>query len=150
MSSGKGVWTAFTGAAVNYPPAIADGRLFVGSSDGWVYCFEASSGRQLWRFRAAPVDRKIPAYGRLTSTWPVGSGVLVEDGVVYAAAGIASYDGTHVYALDTQDGSIVWQNNTSGRIGESEDGAGVSVQGHLLKDKQRQWKTWSSLGSRSS
>lgn len=137
MSSGKGVWTAFTGAAVNYPPAIADGRLFVGSSDGWVYCFEASSGRQLWRFRAAPVDRKIPAYGRLTSTWPVGSGVLVEDGVVYAAAGIASYDGTHVYALDTQDGSILWQNNTSGRIGESEDGAGVSVQGHLLKDKQR-------------
>ncbi len=137
MSSGKGVWTAFTGAAVNYPPAIAGGRLFVGSSDGWVYCFEASSGRQLWRFRAAPVDRKIPAYGRLTSTWPVGSGVLVEDGVVYAAAGIASYDGTHVYALDTQDGGIVWQNNTSGRIGESEDGAGVSVQGHLLKDKDR-------------
>ena len=137
MSSGQSVWTAFTGAAVNYPPALAGGRLFVGSSDGWVYCFEAASGRQLWRFRAAPVDRKIPAYGRLTSTWPVGSGVLVEQGVVYAAAGIASYDGTHVYALDTRSGAIVWQNNTSGRIGESEDGAGVSVQGHLLKNNDR-------------
>jgi len=137
MATGQSLWTAFTGAAVNYPPAIAKGRLLVGSSDGWVYCFEAATGKQLWRFRAAPVDRKIPVHGRLTSTWPVGSGVLVEDGVVYAAAGIASYDGTHVFALDAEDGQIVWQNNSSGRIGESEDGAGVSVQGHLLLNEDR-------------
>ena len=137
MATGQSLWTAFTGAAVNYPPAIAEGRLLVGSSDGWVYCFEAATGKQLWRFRAAPVDRKIPVHGRLTSTWPVGSGVLVEDGVVYAAAGIASYDGTHVFALDAEDGQIVWQNNSSGRIGESEDGAGVSVQGHLLLNEDR-------------
>ncbi len=137
MSSGRSIWTAFTGAAINYPPALAGGRVFVGSNDGWVYCFEAVTGRQLWRFRAAPMERQIPVHGRLTSTWPVGSGVLVENGVVYAAAGIASYDGTHVFALHTENGHIAWQNNTSGRIGQSEDGAGVSVQGHLLLDEDR-------------
>jgi outer membrane protein assembly factor BamB len=137
MATGKSLWTAFTGAAVNFPPAISGRHVLVGSADGWVYCFEAATGRQLWRFQAAPIRRMIPVYGRLSSTWPVGSGVLVEDGVVYAAAGIASYDGTHLFALKVENGEIVWQNNTSGRLGESDDGAGISVQGHLLKNEDR-------------
>jgi outer membrane protein assembly factor BamB len=65
------------------------------------------------------------------STWPVASGVLVEDGVAYFAAGIVNYDGSHVYALDAKSGRIIWQNNTSGHL-ESEARTGVSVQGHLL------------------
>jgi outer membrane protein assembly factor BamB len=111
--------------------------VYVGSADGWVYAFEAVSGRLLWRFRAAPVERKIPLYGRLSSTWPVASGVLLEDGVVYAAAGIASYDGTHVYALDAVTGRIRWQNNTSGRLVDKDLVTGVSVQGHLLLHNSR-------------
>jgi outer membrane protein assembly factor BamB len=61
----------------------------------------------------------------------VASGVLVEDGVAYAAAGIANYDGTHVYALEAATGKIRWQNNTSGNTGGGQ-GAGASVQGDLL------------------
>ncbi len=125
-------WKAHTGGAIRYPPAVDGGRLFVASGDGWVYAFEAASGRSLWRFRAAPVERKINLYGRLSSTWPVASGVLVADGVVYAAAGIASYDGTHVYALDAATGRIRWQNNTSGHLFGEGRVTGVSVQGHLL------------------
>ena len=132
VDSGKLRWTAFTGGAVRFPPAIWQGRLLVGSGDGWVYCFEAASGRRLWRFRAAPAERKIAVHGRLLSNWPVGSGVLVSDGVVYAAAGITSYDGTHVYALDAASGMILWQNNTSGRLVDDEQVTGVSVQGHML------------------
>lgn len=130
-ADGKPKWTAFTGGAIRMPPAIADGRALVGSADGWIYAFEATSGRLLWRFRAAPVERKIPVYGTISSTWPVASGVLVEDGVAYAAAGIANYDGTHVYALDAASGKIHWQNNTSG-ITTGGQGAGVSVQGDML------------------
>jgi outer membrane protein assembly factor BamB len=126
-------WTAYTGAgSTKYPPTIADGRAYVGGGDGWVYCLEAATGRQLWRFRAAPVERMIPLYGSLTSTWPVGSGVLVDSGVVYAASGISNFDGTHVYALDAATGQIRWQNHTSGNGGEELPGGGVSVQGHLL------------------
>ena len=130
-ADGRLRWKAYTGGAIRIPPAIASGRVFVGSADGWLYAFEAASGRPLWRFRAAPVDRKIPVYGTLSSTWPVASGVLVEDGVAYAAAGIANYDGTHVYALDAVTGKIRWQNNASGNTAGGQ-GAGASVQGDLL------------------
>ena len=131
-SNGERKWSAYTGGAIVFPPVAYQGRLYVGSGDGWIYCFDAESGRQCWRFRAAPVERKIPFYGRLSSTWPVGSGVLVDHGVVYAAAGVASYDGTHVYALEAETGKIRWQNNTSGHLGGADSLAGVSVQGHLL------------------
>ena len=128
---GKLVWSAYTGGAIRVPPAIADGRALVGSADGYVYAFEAASGRPLWRFRAAPIEQKIAVYGSLGSTWPVGSGVLVAAGVAYTAAGIANYDGTHVYALDAATGAIRWQNSTSGNT-DGGQGAGVSLQGDLL------------------
>jgi outer membrane protein assembly factor BamB len=57
--------------------------------------------------------------------------VIVEDGIAYVAAGIVNYDGTHVYALDAETGSIKWQNNSSGHL-EPEFRTGVSVQGHML------------------
>ncbi|OHB69490.1 MAG: hypothetical protein A2V70_10250 [Planctomycetes bacterium RBG_13_63_9] len=136
-ASGVERWIGYTGGSINYPPAIDDGRLFVGSGDGRVYAFEAATGRPLWRFRAAPAERKINLYGKLASTWPVASGVLVADGVVYAAAGIASYDGTHVYALDAATGKIRWQNNTSGHLAGDDTLTGVSVQGHLLMHQDR-------------
>jgi len=67
----------------------------------------------------------------LLSTWPAASGVLVEDGVAYVAAGIVNYDGTYVYALDAATGRVKWQNNTSGHL-QQDARTGVSVQGHLL------------------
>ena len=124
-------WRAFTGGAIRMPPTIWNGRAFVGSGDGWIYSFEAKTGRLLWRFRAAPQQRKIPVYGSLLSTWPVASGVLVEDGIAYFAAGILDYDGIHVYALDAVTGKIKWQNNTSGHL-EPQAHTGVGVQGHML------------------
>ncbi len=130
-ATGKPQWKAYTGGGTRIPPTIWRDRALVGSGDGWVYALEARTGQQLWRFRAAPVERRIPVYGALLSTWPAASGVLVEDGTAYVAAGIASYDGTHVYALDAATGKIKWQNNTSGHLGHGTL-SGVSVQGHLL------------------
>lgn len=127
---GKVRWRAYAGSAIYFPPAIEDGRLFVGSADGRVYAFEAATGRSLWNFRAAPVDRWIPVYGKLISTWPVSGGVVVQDGVVYAAAGIAHYDGTHVYALDAVSGKVKWYNDSSGTISDQAN-HGVSLQGEL-------------------
>jgi outer membrane protein assembly factor BamB len=132
VASGELRWSAYTGGAVRFAPEFFNGRLYVGSSDGYVYCFEAASGKTLWKFRAAPANRKIAVHGKLLSNWPVGSGVLVAGGVVYAAAGITSYDGTYVYALDALTGKIRWRNNNSGQLTGGQSMTGVSVQGHLL------------------
>ena len=79
------------------------------------------------------MERVIPVYGTLTSTWPVGSGVLVEDGVVYGASGISNHDGTHVYALDARTGKIKWQQHSSAYVDDDKlPMGGVSVQGPLL------------------
>ena len=131
---GKPKWTAFTGGPIRYPPAFVDNHAFVASSDGWVYCFHARTGTLVWRFRAAPVERTIPIYGSLSSTWPV-CGVLVDKDTVYAAAGISTFDGTHVYALDAVTGKLRWQNNASGNTGNELPDGGVSVQGPLLLHK---------------
>ena len=130
-ASGEMRWKAYTGGAVRFPPTVWKGRVFVGSGDGWVYALEAETGRLIWRFRAAPAERKIPVYGSLLSTWPVASGVLVEDGTAYFAAGIINIDGTNVYALDAVTGKIKWQNNTSGHL-DAQARTGVSVQGQML------------------
>ncbi|MBM4155323.1 MAG: hypothetical protein FJ221_09895 [Lentisphaerae bacterium] len=130
-ADGKPLWTAYTGGAIRFPPTIWAGRAFVASGDGWVYSFEAKTGRLLWRFRAAPAERRIPIYGQLLSTWPAASGVIVDDGVAYVAAGLTDYDGTHVFALDAATGRIKWQNSTSGIL-DPDMRAGVAVQGHML------------------
>jgi outer membrane protein assembly factor BamB len=123
-------WTTCTGGPVYYPPTVSGGRLFVGSADGRVYAMEAATGRMLWSYRVAPHARWIPVYGKLISTWPVSGGVVVEDGVVYAAAGISHFDGTYVVALDVVTGEPRWQNDSSGTL-SPEVNCGISLQGEL-------------------
>jgi len=127
---GQLVWKAYTGGPVYFPPAIAHDRLFVGSADGRVYAYEARTGRLLWSFRVAPEERRIPVYGKLISTWPVAGGVVVQGDRVYAAAGIAHYDGTYVVALDAATGELKAANATSGVVA-SEVNNGISLQGEL-------------------
>lgn len=130
--NGKGsqIWKAHTSGSIFYPPAIANDRVYVGSADGRVYAFEAATGRPLWTFRVAPEDRKIPMYGKLVSRWPVAGGVIVENGKVYAAAGITHYDGTYVVALDALSGKLLALNDSSGKLSDVVN-SGVSMQGEL-------------------
>jgi outer membrane protein assembly factor BamB len=138
LATGLTKWTYLTGGPILRPPMIWNGRAYVGSGDGYVYALEASTGELLWRFRAAPVERRIMVYGSLCSTWPVNSGVIVHEGIAYAAAGIIDYDGTYVYALDAVTGDLKWQNTTSGHL-DPELRKGVSVQGGLTIADGRLW-----------
>ena len=129
--SGDVKWRFVTAGPVRQPPTLWRDRLYVGSGDGYAYCLEAATGALLWKFRAAPVERHIMIYGHLASTWPVNSGILIdEEGVAYLAAGIVDHDGTYVYALDAITGEIQWQNNASGHLSPALR-KGVSVQGNL-------------------
>ena len=130
-ATGKRRWRAYTGAAVQYPPALAGRLALVASGDGHVHALEAATGRRRWRFRAAPQARMIPMYGKLLSTWPAASGVVVDGGVAYVAAGMNAYDGTHVFALDARTGKIKWHNAASGHLDRASR-RGVGVQGDML------------------
>jgi len=108
-AGGKPAWSYSVAGRVDSPPTIWQGRVLFGSADGHVYCLRASDGALAWRFRAAPADQRIVAYGQLESAWPVHGSVLVRDGVVYCTAGRSSYlDGSiRLCRLDAKTGRLL-------------------------------------------
>jgi len=62
--TGKGVWTFMTKARVESSPAIADGRVFVGSNDGKFYVLNLSTGAKLWEFTAGASLSASPAIAK--------------------------------------------------------------------------------------
>ncbi|MCG8651868.1 MAG: PQQ-binding-like beta-propeller repeat protein, partial [Pirellulales bacterium] len=129
-AEGKLLWKTYAAGPIYYPPTVSQDRLYVGSADGRVYAFAASDGRLLWSYRVGPDSRWMPIYDRLLSPWPVAGGVVVHDGLVYAAAGITHYDGTYVVALDAVTGELKVSNRTSGTL-QREVNNGISLQGNL-------------------
>ncbi len=113
-ADGSCAWEFVTGGPIRVPPAGADGRVFVGSDDGWLYCLDASTGRLLWKIKGAPRTRLILGNGRLIDTWPVRGGPVVADGKVYFAAGLWPFMGVFVHCVEANTGRIVWTNSGDG------------------------------------
>ena len=61
---GKAVWTFATRARVESSPAIADGRVFVGSNDGRFYVLDLATGSKLWEFTAGAPLSASPAIAK--------------------------------------------------------------------------------------
>jgi outer membrane protein assembly factor BamB len=59
--AGKGVWTFATRARVESSPAIAGGRVFIGSNDGRFYVLNLNTGAKLWEFDAGAPLSASPA-----------------------------------------------------------------------------------------
>ncbi len=130
--SGKPRWSYTAGGRVDCPPTITAGLCLFGARDGWVTCLQAQTGTLLWRFRAAPREKRIVAYGQLESPWPVTGGVLVFDGLAYFVAGRhADADGgVIVFAVEPRTGKLVWSKRPQGYPGVPDvlNGEGQSIQ----------------------
>lgn len=62
--TGNGVtlqWKFKTEGAVRSTPVTDGFKLFVGSSDGYLYCLDRSNGKQIWRFNAYSPISSSPA-----------------------------------------------------------------------------------------
>jgi outer membrane protein assembly factor BamB len=130
-ASGQIRWTKITGGPVRLAPTLSQGRLYVGSDDGYAYCLDAADGSEVWKFRAAPEEQRVLGHGKMISLFPLRSGVLVDDGVAYLAAGIFPAEGLFLFALDAGTGSEIWRNDTLGEPSQSH----ISPQGYLLASK---------------
>ncbi len=84
----------FDRRTVQSSPAVADGRVFVGARDGFLYALDAASGRRLWR-----VDHQV--------SWVNGSPAVARGLVV-----VGSSDGRFVHAVDAVTGEERWRVGT--------------------------------------
>ena len=120
-------WTFVAGGRVDSPPTVWRGLALFGCADGWVYCLRMSDGKQVWRFQAAPANRKTVALDQVESIWPVHGNVLIEGSVAYVAAGRSSHldGGIYLYGLDPATGGIVCR--TRVRTPHPEAGEGKEI-----------------------
>jgi outer membrane protein assembly factor BamB len=77
------------------PPAIANGKLFVGTHDGDVVCLDAASGKVLW-------------------TEPIGQKIVFQPAVAHGIVYVSTFTG-YLYAIETgdraDDGWLMWGGN---------------------------------------
>ncbi|MCB1278947.1 PQQ-binding-like beta-propeller repeat protein [Prosthecobacter sp.] len=133
LATGLDKWSFFTNAPVRLAPTIANGKVYVGSDDGYAYCLDAKSGTLVWKLRAGPHDERILARGRMISRWPVRTGLLVDDGIAYFGAGVFPHEKVFIYAVDAATGKVIWKNDA---ISEKDAGRNdLSPQGYLLATK---------------
>ena len=107
-SSGEFVWRSSTqglsfgrGGPVYSTPAVAFGRVFLGSIDGRVYSFDADSGELAWSHSTGDWVYPGPAVADTKRTEPT----------VY----VGSKD-QNFYALDAETGEVRWQKDVGGIV----------------------------------
>jgi len=126
-ATGAKQWTFFADGPVRLAPTLADGQLYFGSDDGYVYCLNASDGTLIWRFRPDCADRRIPGNGRVISSLPVRTSVVVENGVATFFLGLFPPDDVYRVALNAETGAVVLCEKT----------ADISPQGYLVASPSR-------------
>ncbi len=137
-ATGAERWSFFTNAPVRFAPTVYQGRVYVASDDGWLYCLAAADGKLLWKFRGAPRAEMLLGNGRMISRWPLRCGVCIVDGVAYFAAGMWPSEGVIIYALDAERGTVLWKNDSASSMymklphTGAEAIAGVAPQGYIL------------------
>ncbi|HEO71855.1 MAG TPA: hypothetical protein ENN80_11385, partial [Candidatus Hydrogenedentes bacterium] len=132
-------WRFYTDGPIRLAPAVAGGKVYFASDDGCLYCLDGASGALAWRFRAVPSERTLLGNTRLISAWPARGAPVVADGMVYFGAGIWSFEGIFLYALDAETGAVVWANDTCDvpymqQPHHSDAFAGVTPQGYIAVD----------------
>lgn len=95
------VWSFDPGADVSGTPVVADGCLYVGNLDGWVFALNADTGKVVWK-------AKIKRGG-------INSSVAVFDGKVFANVSRTSKPAT--VALDQDSGEILWDTTVDDQSG---------------------------------
>lgn len=124
-TSGKEIWSFFTGGPVRLVPSYANGMIYFGSDDGMAYCLDAQNGSLKWKINTSKSNKRIPGNERIISTSAIRTGVLVDNGVAYFCSGMFPNEGVELYAVNADTGKIIWK----------ESNLQISPQGYMLASK---------------
>jgi alcohol dehydrogenase (cytochrome c) len=137
--------------ALEAAPIVVDGVMYLSGWDGYVWAFDAATGREYWRYRhAVPLDVPLCCGN-------VNRGVAVAQGKVFYAA-----PNGYLVALDAVSGKRVWVKAfVDTRAGESataaplvvkdlvivgSSGAEYGVRGHIdafdVETGERRWRRY--------
>ncbi|MDA3923938.1 MAG: PQQ-binding-like beta-propeller repeat protein [Kiritimatiellae bacterium] len=109
--TGENKWTFYCDGPIRLAPAASNNKVYFGSDDGCFYCVDIATGKEVWKFQAAPAERRLIGNRRIISMWPIRGGPVIEEGTVYFSAGIWPFMGVFIYALDAETGKVVWLND---------------------------------------
>ena len=87
-----------SGASIYSQPAVAFGRVFVGSDDGVIYSMNAKTGCAYWAYKSDQFGRFAPIIAPI-SGYP---------GTRYAVFFVTR--SSTAYAIDAQNGKLLWKN----------------------------------------
>ena len=109
QASGEERWSFTAEGPIDSAPTFHNGRLYFGSSDGFLYCLRASDGALAWRYLVAPSRQRIVVREQLESAWPVHGSILIHDNTVHAPAGRSAFlDGGIRYCrIDADSGKLI-------------------------------------------
>jgi len=82
-------WKYTTGGPISGSAVVADGKVYFGSQDTYIYCLNARSGSLIWKFPTGHKVRSTPA---------------VVGGNVYTGT-----DDGNIYCLDGETGDQIWK-----------------------------------------
>ena len=135
-STNQTLWSYTTGGDVGCAPAVADGKVYVGSNDDNVYCLDAATGAKVWNYTTggdiyscpAVVDGRVyvgsndnktyclnaatgaSIWSHTAGGWVTGS-PSVADGRVYVGS-----DDNKTYCLNASTGTEIWNYTTGKRV----------------------------------
>jgi len=100
VDSGAEQWRCYADGPIRFAPIFHDGVLYFGADDGCFYCVDAASGRQVWKFLAAPNHRKVLGNARMISLWPVRGGAVLNDGRIWFTVGVWPFEGAFLCSFE--------------------------------------------------
>ncbi len=114
INSGKEHLAVFYRRTCKVTSGLPWRKVFFTSDDGYLYCIDAGTGMLAWKKLLAPATNKLLGNKRFISMWPARGGIVIKDNVIYTAASIFPMMGTFIYAINADDGSIIWKNEGTG------------------------------------
>ena len=90
------IWKFRTEGAVTSSPAVVDGKVYVGSQDGYLYCLDHWTGNLIWKYKVGAYVRSSPA---------------VVGGKVFLGP-----DDGYVYCLNATNGNLLWKKDAGASV----------------------------------